>query len=733
MSRVTAFLWRILGGTLERRDLGMLASTCYQKAIESSLHTDAESHYRLGRLLVIEKRWKESLPLLRQAISIEAGNHLYWNTLGVAQRESGKADVAVDSFRRALALNPRSCHAQNNLGNWYLAHGNPELAMECFKAALDVDPSFYEALNNRIVALLDLGKNEEAEKFAKEALVRYPDSAPLHLNLGNSYLQQGKAFLALQSYRKALALEPEFEEAHFNHALLDGTADHLRQAVNYLKKKIEEKGRSLDLLNRLAIAQMANLQYGEAEAACREMIKKQPAFAAAYVTLGNIVSINGDAQQALECYETALQYRPGDVFVHSNVLFEMNYLADRGPAEVFKRHLQWAEEQERPLFDPSKKFSNSRDKGRRIRIGYVSPDFHTHPVGHLTKGVIKSHNKTEFEVHCYSRVAKPDHVTRDLEQAVDFWHDTLGVADVAVAEQIEEDGIDILVDLTGHTAGHRLLAFARKPAPIQATWVGYFHSTGMASIDYFISDPYTSPKGSGQFFSETPVWLPNTRFCYTPPDEVPPVVEPPYLKNGFVTYGCFNKLSKMTGRVIDTWAQILLRAPGARLWLKSYPLCEPDVRDHVLKEFASRGVAPERIILKPSSNHAEMLKEYGEIDICLDPFPFTGGMTTFEALLMGVPIITLALQPVVSRQTASALSNLGLNDLIHETIEDYIQGAVALAADKNRLAEIRRTIRPAMERSPLRDVEGFTRDLENLYRRMWHAWCDATKLKSDIA
>lgn len=289
------------------------------------------------------------------------------------------------------------------------------------------------------------------------------------------------------------------------------------------------------------------------------------------------------------------------------------------------------------------------------------------------------------------------------------------------------------MDLSGHTAYNRLPVFALRPAPVQATWIGYFHSTGLESIDYFITDPYTSPPDCGQLFSETPVHLPHTRFCYSPPDYAPEVTPLPALERGGVTFGSFNRVEKLVDPVIAAWARTVDGTRGSRLVIKAGNLDKDGIRGHLRQRFAVHGLTGDRLELRGASAHPGMLAEYGEIDIALDPFPFNGGMTTLEALWMGVPVLTLAGGiGVVARQTVSALSNLQLDDLAFPDVDAYVQGAISLAEDLDRLADLRRNLRPRMARSPLCQPEQFTRDLEALYRRMWHAWCRGEKLPSDV-
>jgi predicted O-linked N-acetylglucosamine transferase (SPINDLY family) len=417
----------------------------------------------------------------------------------------------------------------------------------------------------------------------------------------------------------------------------------------------------------------------------------------------------------------------------SNVIFEINNLPQFSREEVFRRHLDWAAKYAVPPAVAADFTQHHRDPMRKLRIGYVSGDFCAHPVGYLLRDVLRQHDRSRFEVHCFSMLMRPDDVSADIQASADHWEDIFLLSDDEFAQLLRAAEIDVLIDLSGHTAFNRLVAFSRRLAPVQATWIGYFHSTGMSAMDYFITDPHTSPAGGGQHFSEVPVHMPHSRFCYSAPDYAPDVAPPPCADSAAITFGSFNRLAKLNDKVIASWSQILHRVTGSRLILKAGALSEDRVRETLFARFAQYGIDTSRLDLRGATAHRDMLGEYGEVDIALDAFPFNGGMTTLEALWMGVPVVTIAGDTVVSRQTVSALANIGLADeLAFVDVVTYIAGAVALAENRKRLVEIRSILRPRMAASALRDGEQFTKDLESLFRRMWQAWCKGEKLPSDI-
>ena len=547
-------------------------------------------------------------------------------------------------------------------------------------------------------------------------------------------VQTGKARQGVKQYKKALALQPGYPEAHFNLASLLGSREDLGQAIDYLERRIKERGDSVQNLCMLASAQQAAGHLTKAQELCHRILERQPDNLNALIILGSCLSTSGDSAAAVKLYERVVELDNSQTGVGSNILFEHNNLAGSDRALVFGKHQEWAKSVE-PSVPVVETFEQrSRDPERKLRIGYVSGDFINHPVGMLLSDVLQRHDKTQFSVRCFSMVIRPEDVLPELRSGADEWEDVFLLDDDELFDLIRKAEIDILVDLSGHTAFHRLPVFARRPAPVQVEWIGYFHSTGMKSMDYFITDPHTSPRGSGQLFSEIPVLLPHTRFCYGPPAYAPEVAESPCLSRAKITFGSFNRLSKVTDEVVETWCKVLNAVPESRMVVKAGALAEEQVAKGLKARFESHGIGAERLELREGSPHAEMLSEYGDIDIALDTFPFNGGATTLEALWMGVPVLALEGNTVVSRQSYSVLANLGLTDaLTFATVDAYVEGAIALANDKPRLAELRSQLRPLMAASPLRGAAQFTHDLEVLYRQMWVAWCNGQKLEPNQA
>ncbi|HEX6114355.1 MAG TPA: hypothetical protein VFZ10_18810, partial [Geminicoccaceae bacterium] len=358
-----------------------------------------------------------------------------------------------------------------------------------------------------------------------------------------------------------------------------------------------------------------------------------------------------------------------------------------------------------------------------LRVGLVSADFDRHPVGYLIEPLLAAADPAEVHFVCYSGVGEEDDLSARLKRRSAAWRSTLGMSDRAMADLVRADGIDILIDLAGHTAANRLPVFGLEPAPVQVSWIGYPCTTGLRAIGYALMDEATVPAGAERWFVERVVHLPETRFCYAPPEYAPPPGPPPMLAHGRVTFGSFNNLCKVTPEVVRLWARVLEAIPGARLILKWKTLADPETRARYRRWFAAEGTDPARVELRAASPHPQMLAEYADVDVALDPFPYSGGITTLEALWQGVPIVTLPGMRPVSRQTLGFLRNLGRAEWVARDPDDYVRISVGLASDPQALAAIRRTQRARMAASPLCDAPRFARHFEAALRALWHDWC----------
>jgi predicted O-linked N-acetylglucosamine transferase (SPINDLY family) len=387
---------------------------------------------------------------------------------------------------------------------------------------------------------------------------------------------------------------------------------------------------------------------------------------------------------------------------------------------LLSEHRRWNDLYAAPLSHTAAPHTNDRSPDRRLRVGYMSPDFRVHPVGRFTAALLAHHDHENFEIFCYSNVIQPDRLTARIKPLADVWRVINGMDNPQFAAIVRQDQIDILVDLTMHLEKGRLLAFAEKPAPIQVTYLAYCSTTGLSTIDYRLSDPYLDPPENEECYSEKTVRLPETYWCYEAPAGAPAVSDLPAMRTGRVTLGCLNNFSKVNGQTLECWATLLAGVPESRLIL-SCP--EGSARERIAEVFGTKDVNTDRLEFVSRMAFEKYLVLHGQIDIALDPFPYAGGTTSCDALYMGVPVVTLAGKTAVSRGGASLLSNLGLNDLIAHSAEEYVQIAIALARDLPRLTELRQTLRTRMERSPLMDAGRFVGNLEKIYRDLWRQWC----------
>jgi protein O-GlcNAc transferase len=486
-------------------------------------------------------------------------------------------------------------------------------------------------------------------------------------------------------------------------------------------------------LNLLSSIAFQTGQNQAAEDLVRRAIAADPKEAIYLGNLGNLYRDRGQLDEAIATFRRVLALKPDFALAHSNLLYALPFHPDYGSAAIYAEHRLWNERHALPLRASIQPHLNDRNPDRPLRIGYVSSDFREHPVGRFLLPLLENHDRRNFQVHCYHGTRRADDFTSRLRANSACWRATSNLSDAQLADLIRQDGVDILVDLALHMAGTRLLVFARKPAPVQVTYLGYCGTTGLDTVDYRITDPYLDPypspsipqedRGEGvaqPHYSERSVYLPRTYWCYQAPPNAPEPGEPPAGHAGTVTFGCLNNFSKVSAPALATWCRLLRDVPGSHLLLYSL---EGSHRQRVRDSLSTLGIDPQRLGFTAYQPMGPYLETHRRIDVALDPFPYNGGTTTCDALWMGVPVVSLAGQTAMGRAGLSLLSNLGLPELVAHTAEEYVQIARELALNLPRLAELRRTLRQRMLASPLMDAPAFARDMEAAYRQMWRTWC----------
>jgi predicted O-linked N-acetylglucosamine transferase (SPINDLY family) len=694
---------------------------------EAGLFASAVQHHQTGHL-------SEATAGYRRVLAAQPDHADAAFNLGVALRQTGKVDEAIAAYAQALRIKPDYPEAHYNLGNALMACGSVDDAIAAYAQALRLKPDHAQAAanlgaaySNRGVVLMDRGKIDEAAVAFGEAIALKPDHTEAHYNLGNLRKLQGRLDDAAAAYAQALRINPKLTEAYSNLGNTLTDLGQFDQAIAAQRAAIALKPDAAELHYNLGNALKAQSRLGDAASAYRHAIGLNPDYADAYANLGIVLMEQGRLDDAAAAYAQATALKPDDAVAFSNLLVCLNYDDSQTSDRLFAAHREWDDRYGAPAPRP-RGYANDRAPGRRLKVGYVSPDFRAHSVAYFLTPLLENHSKQAVEVFCYAGVIRPDAVTAQLRGLADHWLSTVAMPDDALAERISADGIDILVDLAGHTAHNRLQVFARKPAPVQATWLGYPNTTGLSAIDYRPVDEVTDPRGTTDAFaSETLLRLSGGMLCYGGSKDAPAAAPPPCQKSGVITFGSFNNPSKLSAVTLDVWGRLLTRLPDARLLLKGKPFADVGARDYLLARLAERGVAAQRVRLVAwLPDTASHLALYEQIDIALDPFPYNGTTTTCEALWMGVPVVTLRGERHAARVGASLLGQAGLSELIASSAGDYVAIASALAADPERLAGLRSSLRRRVMASPLCDGSGFARQMEDAFRTMWQHWCAAT-------
>jgi predicted O-linked N-acetylglucosamine transferase (SPINDLY family) len=671
--------------------MGVLAHTVGQlddavELISESLRlkpNNSSAINNLAGVLKDQRRYPEALEFYEAALAAAPEQAFIHSNRGNVLKELGRLDDALISYRQALQLDPKSYAAHSNCGTVFKEQGQLAAAGDCYRRALDLNPRSHEALSNLGVVLKEQGKYDEAARCLDEALKLNPKSDAACTNLGTVLKELGRFDEALGWHCRALELNPR---SHF--------------ALNNLGSLLKEQGR-----------------FVEARGCFEKAIEFQPDFHFAHNNLGSALCELGRTREALDCFRRALELKPAYHPAFSNLLFALNYLPDTDRAELFAEHRRFDATFGEPLRALHQPHTNLRDPARVLRVGFVSGDFRDHPVASFIEPVFARYSRAEAEVFCYANQPTSDSMTARLRGQVEHWREVAGWTDDELADAIRHDGIDILVDLSGHTARHRLLVFARKPAPIQVSMIGYMQTTGLSAMDYRITDTGLDPVGVSEAFNvEELVRLPAGAATFRPPADCPPVNELPALRNGFVTFGSFNNLAKVTPEALAAWAEILRAVPNSRLLVVGR---EGNAAHTTL---TGHGVAQERIEMIPRQSMPDYLALHHRVDLLLDTFPYNGGTTALIAAWMGVPFVTVESASTTGRAGANLLRPLGLAGLIASGAPDYVQRAVVAASDLPRLAQWRSALRGKLD-PLLGDGDAYTHQLQHAFREMWRKWC----------
>jgi protein O-GlcNAc transferase len=693
------------------------------EAVVASAPNHGEARWRLGRTLAALGRPQDALPHLELAVQLSPQEAYFHNTLGTVLARLGRRAAVVSAFQAATSLRPDWSEAWSNLGNALRVAGDragaaaalrratalaPELAI-AWRNLADSAESDAEALAawERHAALTgDVGSWRSVARLAKAAgdraksltaievvITQRPDDADAHMTRGLLLHGMGRLKLASVAFQEVARLSPDRADAWYSAGVAESEQQHLTPAITLYRRAVEV----------------------------------DPLHVEAWNNLGNALKNQGLLRAAATAYRRALAIKPDKPNTWSNLLLCLQYDADVTVAELLAAHQEFGALFDRP--DPGglpQAGSIDRSRDRVLRVGFVSPDLGKHPVGWFLAAMFPHLRRLPVEIACYSSREAPDEITAQLRGASRLWVDARQLSDESLLTRIRADRIDVLVDLSGHTRRNRLPMFGRRAAPVQVTWAGYVGTTGLKTMDWVLSDHRQSPPWADSGAVER-IWrMPDDYVPYAPPVYAPPVGPLPGLHRRALVLGCFNNLQKLQPSVIALWSRILREIPHATLFLKCKSLGDAETRERYLGQFASHGVPLARLQLEGRSPHDELLGRYNEVDLALDPFPYSGGLTTLESLWMGVPVVTLGGERLASRHTITHLTSVGLTEMITDGPEAYVAKVRALDADRPHLARLRAALRDRMARAPVCDGAGFARDFHDAVRQMWWDWLART-------
>ncbi len=727
------------------------AVICYRKAIKLNSNF-SQAYYNLGNALESQQSLEEAAASYQKGLLIDPNNVQILCNLGHVLYELNKYVEAKNCYKKALLIKEDFSVAHLGMAAVLKMTNFPQEAEEGFRRAIHLDPNNIDAYKNLGELLKDLGRFEESESYYKEAIALAPESADGYVKVGILLRTSGKvkesihyfnealrldptskeinndtglawAELGLYHnaesyYKKALEIDPEFWVTYNNFGLTLHLTGKLEEAESAFNKALELNPDQALIYSNLSLPLTASGQIKKATNCLKKAIEISPDYVNAHINLCANYLAQGMAQSAEDACVAAIKLQPNSVKARSNLLFTMNYSGHHSPEY---RLQQACEFDQTATNNVNAAFTHWQSKygGKRLRVGLVSADMRQHPVAYFLENWARNVDFSKIELIAYLTDNSEDAITGRLKPNFSEWHSLLGMSDEVAAKLIHDDAIDILMDLSGHTSGNRLQIFAYKPAPIQVSWIGYFATTGLKTMDYFIADAVGVPEANKSQFVENIKYLPDTRLCFTAPNAQIKITPLPAAANKYITFGSFQTLVKAGDEVLTLWAEVMRALPMSKLRWQCKSFGDPLVAAEIIERLARSGVNANRVTLLGSVSREEYLAAHAEVDVILDTFPFPGGTTTCEALWMGVPTLTLAGETLIARQGASMLTAAGLHDWVVDNKLDYVRQALKLCNDLDKLSILRAELRAKVLASPLFNAKHFAKNMETALWEMW--------------
>lgn len=692
-----------------------------QAACRQRLATNPTEHaamHLLGVILCRQKRFDEGLPWLAESVSLNPRAADYRINYGIALNEAERWSESEPVLRSLLSDIPDHPLALLNLGNSLHSQGRSQEAVAIYLRSLELNPTYHDARVNLAVALKSLGRHDQAAAELQSAVGSAPTHRQALFEQGRLLADQKRYPEAEQVFRRLISIDPSHHQAMYCLGIVLSDQGNWPQATEAYAEVVRMRPDLPEAYQAMAVTLRYCNRITESIVALEKALQLRPDFTLALQSYGSVLAEAGRIEEGIEVWRRSLQIDPQQPDLHSNIVYTLSMVDGVTRADLWREHQAWAEHHAKHASEatrPTKTPISSASDRRKIRIGYISPDLRLHSVCYFFIPLLKSHDKERFEIFCYSDVSNPDQTTSEIRRLSDQWRDVRGKPSAQVHRLIREDQIDILIDLAGHTMGNRMELFGLRAAPMQASWLGYPETTGLPTVDFKIADRIVYPESeNGKYSSERILRLPNGYHCYLAPPGCPDISDLPVKRNGYITFGSFSSLAKLTPATVALWCEVLKQVPDSKLLLKARQLADPTVRDRYCSMFAACGVPRSRLRLELAiAETTEHLGFYKEVDLALDTYPYNGTTTLCEGLWMGVPPVSLCGPVPASRVGSSLLHSLGLGDWVAQTPEEFVAIAKGKSQDVDGLATLRMGLRERFSQSTLGSPKRFALEFES--------------------